>query len=366
MTIADLVITIAYFSIPVQILVTLYGYPKLARMPPKIFVLLVLFAFFIFLCGAGHLVRFTGGADSSFFYTLNWMTAAVSLLTALYLLPLIPSLMSSLSRTLQDLVDLNEETESQKRTLAEFLAFLCHELRNPLFSITSSVTFFADDEMTESQRSALGTIDQASQLMLRLVNDVLNIGRLDAGKLRVEADPFNLHDLLSGLIASFEKQVMQTHPDGDVVMLTRVHESVPPVVVGDSTRILQIVYNLLSNAFKVTPTLALIIFPFFECDRRAPTYSRCHRFCSLLKRAASRSLSGPYHSKPRCRRGTSSTRMPSRMHAILPDRVADHVCHVRRAAELRFPFSSTEVLQTWTATERRAREIRFCEIIRST
>ena len=84
----DLLITIAYFSIPVQLVFSLYQYPRLAQMPLRILVLCILFALFIFLCGAGHLMRCLGRADTSTFVALNAMTSFISMLTALYLLPL--------------------------------------------------------------------------------------------------------------------------------------------------------------------------------------------------------------------------------------------------------------------------------------
>jgi MFS superfamily sulfate permease-like transporter len=129
MRVDDLIISIAYFSIPVQIVVSLYHYPRLASMPPQIFLLSVLFALFIFCCGAGHLMRCLGQTDTVGFSVMNGITACVSLVTAVYLLPLVPSLMSNLDSSLQSLVQLNEETAESKRKLFTFMAFLCHEIR---------------------------------------------------------------------------------------------------------------------------------------------------------------------------------------------------------------------------------------------
>ena len=113
-------------------------------MPLSILLLVILFALFVFLCGAGHLLRCMGATQTTAYFVVNTITAAVSLTTALYLLPLIPSLMSSLDKNLQDLVTMNKETEESKRKLMTFMAFLCHEIRNPLFIITSTITHLED------------------------------------------------------------------------------------------------------------------------------------------------------------------------------------------------------------------------------
>jgi hypothetical protein len=113
----DLIITIAYFSIPLQIVVSLWKYPRLASMPLKILVLLVLFALFIFLCGAGHLLKCLGQQGTDAFMYLNSLTAFISLTTALYLLPLVPNLMATIDESLQALIRLNEETVSVGRCI---------------------------------------------------------------------------------------------------------------------------------------------------------------------------------------------------------------------------------------------------------
>jgi signal transduction histidine kinase len=153
MTIAlpDLIITVAYASIPVQLLVSLWEYPQLAAMPYEIVVLLVLFTLSFLLCGTGHLLRCLGKADTDFFYTTNILTAFISLVTALYMLPLIPNLFGTIDQSIRDSIQQNEEIAGSKAKLLTFMAFLCHEIRNPLFAITSSAEFLADTELTEER-----------------------------------------------------------------------------------------------------------------------------------------------------------------------------------------------------------------------
>lgn len=247
----DLLITIAYFSIPVQILVSLYQYPRLQAMPWKIFLLVILFALFVFLCGFGHLFRCLGNTEGVAFEVTNMLTAIVSLTTAAYLLPLTPSLMGTIDQTMQELVKLNEETEESRRQLQTFMAFLCHEIRNPLFAITASVDFMGDEELTAEQSTSVESIKHSAELMLRLVNDVLDISKLESSKIDVEIKEFNLLDMFKGIRTSVAAQLQQRH-EGNVEFRFDVDNDLPRFVEGDRVRILQIVYNLLSNAIKFT------------------------------------------------------------------------------------------------------------------
>lgn len=157
------------------------------------------------------------------------------------------------------------------------MAFLCHEIRNPLFAITSSANFLTDTDLTEEQEAGVGSIFDSSMLMLRLVNDVLDISKIDAGKLELEQRYFDLHRLVENLESNMKLQMAQQakprqlqqqqglhnnasdHGSNDGIsfsseteLIVRVSPQVPRVIFGDSIRILQIIFNLLSNASKFT------------------------------------------------------------------------------------------------------------------
>eukprot|EP00121_Abeoforma_whisleri_P009134 Awhi_evm1s8392 len=177
---ADLIITVAYFSIPLQIVASLINYPRLSNMPIRLLVLLILFALFIFLCGFGHLLRCMHMNNSMYFYYTNVMTATVSLVTALYLLPLIPNVLKTIDDSITKTEESLEETVQSKMQLMTFMAFLCHEIRNPLFAVTSAITFLSDTKMSSEQELIAETINESSRLMLRLVNDVLDLNRIES------------------------------------------------------------------------------------------------------------------------------------------------------------------------------------------
>ena len=241
----DLIITVAYFSIPLQIVVALVRYPRLRSMPWHLLLLTILFALFIFLCDTGHFFHCMGMSSGVIFDALNITTAAVSLTTAIYLLPLVPHLFDALDKTLMSEIQ-------AKRKVLTFMSFLCHEIRNPLFAITSTISFMGDDKsLSEEQRESLGSIEQSAHLMLRLVNDVLDISKLESGKLRLEQVKFDILKMLRGVAASVRTDIWQKHGDAVSFEYT-IDSSVPRLIIGDSVRLLQIVFNLLSNSAKFT------------------------------------------------------------------------------------------------------------------
>ncbi|GKZ00640.1 hypothetical protein MPSEU_001016200 [Mayamaea pseudoterrestris] len=183
------------------------------------------------------------------FFIINWFTAFISLATACYLVPLVPNLMSSLDAGIQELRRLNEESEESRRKLVTFMAFLCHEIRNPLFAVTSFCAFLEDEHLLPNQERALASIQQSTHLMVRLVNDVLDISKLESGRLELEEKEFDLRELLESVGTSTEMQLRQKP---SVQYKCHIAPNVPSVALGDSARILQIAYNLLSNAAKFT------------------------------------------------------------------------------------------------------------------
>ena len=109
MRIEDLIISIAYFSIPLQLVASLTFYPRLMSMPPPILALFILFALFILCCGTGHVLRCVNMADTPAFHIVNWITAVASIVTAVALLPMVPTLMSEVDDGLQRLRKLEDE-----------------------------------------------------------------------------------------------------------------------------------------------------------------------------------------------------------------------------------------------------------------
>ena len=177
----DLLITVAYFSIPVQMVVSLSLYPRLHNMPLTIRVLIVLFALFIFLCGAGHLLHTIGMGDSLAHYYVNICTGFVSVLTACYLLPLVPSVLGQIDEGLKEISDLNLVSKDLQEQLVDFLRFLCREIRNPLVDAHRTVSKINVEKLSPEEAASLKEVTNSLFQMMRLVNSVMEKSRERTG-----------------------------------------------------------------------------------------------------------------------------------------------------------------------------------------
>lgn len=254
MRVDDLIIGLAYFSIPASIAASLAKFSRLnfISLLPRTFLLWgVLFSLFVMLCGIGHILRAFDFHETTTYMILNILTAMVGFMAAVYLIPTGPAIVTNAEKSYQDLVNLNEETAASKRKLFTFMNFLCHEIRNPLFAITSNIEFAQDLPMTSDLYESLTGINQSAHLMLRLVNDVLDLSKIESGKLQLEPQQFNLVEFFNNMASTMERQVEAKHR-GQVKFLFQMDPQIPKMVQSDSTRLLQICYNVLSNANKFT------------------------------------------------------------------------------------------------------------------
>jgi PAS domain S-box-containing protein len=159
--------------------------------------------------------------------------------------------MRGFAKVVRDLSDRKriESLEEQGRNLTEFLAMLAHELRNPLAPISNAVAIIAASEQGNSRiRWAREVIERQANHLTRLVDDLLDVSRITRGKLRLKSAPMDLADSVRRAIEATRPLIDRRHH--------RLHLEAPaePVMVhGDSTRLTQVVLNLLNNAAKYTP-----------------------------------------------------------------------------------------------------------------
>ena len=158
--------------------------------------------------------------------------------------------MRGFAKVVRDLSDRKriESLEEQGRNLTEFLAMLAHELRNPLAPISNAVAIIAASEQGNTRiRWAREVIERQSNHLSRLVDDLLDVSRITRGKLRLKSAPMDLADTVRRAIEGSRPLIDRRHH--------RLHVKIPgePVMVhGDSTRLTQVVLNLLNNAAKYT------------------------------------------------------------------------------------------------------------------
>jgi PAS domain S-box-containing protein len=150
----------------------------------------------------------------------------------------------------RELVAAKERAERADTVKSSFLSMMSHELRTPLNSIlgfTDVILQRFSGPLTAEQERQLGIVRDSSMHLLALINDVLDISRIEAGQLRLEIGPVDLADLLRRRMQAFEAQASAK----GLALECRIGEGVG-VIRSDSKRIAQIVTNLLSNAVKFT------------------------------------------------------------------------------------------------------------------
>lgn len=154
----------------------------------------------------------------------------------------------ALQRGNRALVRAKEDAVRRARARASFLASMSHEIRTPLNGLLGMLGLALESEADEHQKERLNIALAAGQSLLGLLNDILDISKVEAGKLSLERIPFSLRDLAREC-ATLHAQ--QAHRKG-IEVISDVARDLPDYFLGDPTRTRQILNNLLSNAIKFT------------------------------------------------------------------------------------------------------------------
>jgi len=142
-----------------------------------------------------------------------------------------------------------ELAEQASRAKSEFLANISHEVRTPLNALMGLTRLLMDSPLNPEQKSWLDLMDSSAHALLALLNDVLDLSRIEAGKLSIEHVRFNLHDTLNDVSALYAEQARAKSLDWALQMAP----GLPQQMLGDPGRLRQVLGNLLSNALKFTP-----------------------------------------------------------------------------------------------------------------
>lgn len=157
-------------------------------------------------------------------------------------------LQASRDQTLALSEDAREKAEAASLAKSEFLALMSHELRTPLNGVLAMVDLVAEEPLTANQADYLNTARQSTEDLLTLINDILDVSRLDQGKLLLESRLFNPRELAENCLASF-RHLADQHGLELVLELTGEWPARPQVA-GDAVRYRQVLSCLVDNAIK--------------------------------------------------------------------------------------------------------------------
>ncbi|MCB1321010.1 MAG: hypothetical protein KDK34_12195, partial [Leptospiraceae bacterium] len=142
----------------------------------------------------------------------------------------------------------SESARSAYRAKSEFLANMSHEIRTPLNAIVGATDMLMEASLGKQERKYIEIIQNTSGTLASLIDDILDIARIEAGRLEIKSVPFQVQELVENTLDLFSVQAAEK----DIELSAYVDQSIPARVVGDSLRLRQILTNLMGNAIKFT------------------------------------------------------------------------------------------------------------------
>ncbi len=137
-------------------------------------------------------------------------------------------------------------TANQAKT--DFLSMMSHELRTPMNAVLGSAQSLKHQALPQAASDLVNTLSDAGEILMTLLNDILDLAKIEAGKLEIEESDVDLRELLGGVERMYRPQI----DDKGLSFSLNIEDDVPQLVRGDTTRIRQIIFNLVSNAVKFT------------------------------------------------------------------------------------------------------------------
>ncbi len=198
----------------------------------------------------GQLLRIVGSIETTGRSARLWgfvitLMALGALLSAFWFI-------TNQGRKQQRMISQLNESEKRSKDVAhmkeQFLANMSHEIRTPMNSILGFTSLLRRTDLNPTQREYVQNIHSAGENLLMLVNDILDLSKLEAGMMHLEETRFSLRSMVSSVGAMFIEKIKEKEIDFSV----HIDKEVPDILCGDAIRLTQILVNLISNAVKFT------------------------------------------------------------------------------------------------------------------
>lgn len=148
----------------------------------------------------------------------------------------------------QQLHAAKEQAINANTTKSTFLATMSHEIRNPMHAILGALSLINKSEMSTEQQHFIDTSLKSANILLGLLNNILDMSKIEAGKLQLEHHPFNIQEILQGVASVLEPLAQKKH----IILSHSSNIEAPLWLLGDDNRLTQILINLTNNAIKFT------------------------------------------------------------------------------------------------------------------